>query len=106
MARKPLTEKELANLKPVRKGEIRNPNGRRGKDGLGGFSLKEHLKRMLAKMGPDERDAFISGLLIKAAGGDVAAFKLVMEMNGEGDGITQEDGGLRINVTLPPKEEV
>ena len=33
-------------------------------------------------------------------------YKLVMEMNGEGDGITQEDGGLRINVTLPPKEEV
>lgn len=96
----------LANLKPAKDGDIRNKYGRKGKDGLGGFSLKMHLKQMLNKMEPDERDGFIAGLLLKASTGDVAAFKLVMEMNGEGDGITQEDGGLRINVTLPPKEEV
>lgn len=36
MSKKKMTEKELKNLKPAKKGEVRNPNGRKGKNGTGG----------------------------------------------------------------------
>ena len=104
MAKK-VSPASLANLIPAKDGDIRNKYGRKGKDGLGGFSLKMHLKMMLNKMEPDERDGFIAGLLLKASSGDVAAFKLVLEMNDELTQVVAEDNGVRISIQMPPMED-
>lgn len=105
MARRAPSEKSLANLRPQKAGEpSHGPNGRKGNDGKGGFSLKQHLKKMLAQMEPADRDAFMSGILMKASTGDVAAFKLILEMNDELQQVVAEDNGVRISIQMPPKE--
>ena len=106
MAKKPMHPNSLANLRPQKAGEPTvGPNGRKGNDGKGGFSLKQHLKKMLANMEPADRDAFMSGILMKASTGDVAAFKLILEMNDELAQIATEDNGVRISIQVPAKED-
>lgn len=109
MARNPknLNPAGLANLKPATKGEVRNPAGRKGKDGTGGFSLKESYRRFLSTMDQDAQNAVWSGLYLKACGGDVPAIKLFVELNGEivNEQVQVQDNGTRIVIQMPPKDD-
>lgn len=78
-----LNPASLANLKPIAKGECRNPNGRKGKDGNGGITLKGEFRNYIKNISEDERNAVWTGLYTKAMLGDVAAIKLWVELNGE-----------------------
>lgn len=97
-----------ANLIPAKPGDIKNPNGRKGKDGTKGLSLKNEFKQYINRISADERDAVWTGLYTKAMMGDVAAIKLWVELNGErvvDDIATETDTGIRVNITLPAKKE-
>lgn len=104
MARNP---KSMANLKPTKKGDVLNPYGRGGKDGTKGLSLKNLLKARLAKMEKDEIDSFFEGLLLKARDGDHQAMKLLLLMNDEPlESVKVEaESGVKISISIPPKEE-
>lgn len=92
----------LANLIPIQPGEVRNKYGRAGKDGTGGFSLKATLKNYLNNLPKAEKDNFFSGLYRKVREGDVAAIKLIAELNGEM--VTQVEVQNALGcVILPPK---
>ena len=99
-----LNPASLANLNPVKKGECRNPYGRRGKDGKGGFSFKETLKSYLSKLDQETKDNFYIGLFSKAAAGDVPAIKLLAELNDELTTNAQIDvgSGAQVVVMVPP----
>ena len=109
MAKNPksLNPAGLANLKPVQKGECRNPWGRRGKDQNSGFSLKESYRRFLSTLDEDAQNAVWTGLYVKATTGDVAAIKLFVEMNGEvvSEQVQVQDNGTRIIIQMPPKDD-
>lgn len=99
----------LANLvPPIAKGEVRNPNGRKGKDGTGGVTLKGEFKRYLQGRSVEERDAVWTGLWTKAMLGDVAAIKLWVELNGEkiieDVQVDTGDKGPKIIIQMPPME--
>lgn len=97
----------IANLKPVVKGEVRNKYGRKGKDGNGGFSLKESYRKFLSTLDEDAQNAVWTGLYIKATSGDVSAIKLFVEMNGEivNEQVQVQDNGTRIIIQMPPKDD-
>ncbi len=72
-------EKSLANLKPIQKGEVRNPNGRPKK----GFCLIECIKDELEKKpfesSPLTNEQLISAALVKMASqGNTKAIDLLM----------------------------
>lgn len=110
MAKNPanLNPAGLANLKPVVKGEVRNPAGRKGKDGKGGFSLKESYRRYLSTLDENAQNAVWTGLYLKATTGDVPAIKLFVEMNGElvNEQIQVQDNGAKIIIQMPPMEDI
>ena len=73
----PVTEKQLKNLKPIQKGEVRNPNGAKGRklpglDILLAEVLGEETKGVTAAL------QMIQALQKKAAKGDVRAAELLM----------------------------
>lgn len=105
MAKK-LNPASLANLQPIKAGEVKNKYGRKGKDGTKGLSLKNLLKARLAKMEKDEIDSFFEGLLLKARDGDHQAMKLLLLMNDEPlESVKVEaDTGVRIQITMPAKD--
>lgn len=109
MAKNPkkLNPAGLANLKPVQKGECRNPWGRKGKQGDGGLSLKESYRKFLNHLSEDEQNAVWMGLYTKAMLGDVQAIKLFVEMNGEqvNEQVQVQDNGTRIVIQMPPKDD-
>ena len=83
-SRRKLSAKELANLKPMKKGDpCRGPNGRKGNDGKGGVSLKTEFKQWLNATPKADRDGIWFGLMQKAKSGDERAIKLWVELNGE-----------------------
>lgn len=92
----------------IKKGEIKNPYGRKGKDGTGGVSLKQEFKNFLNRLSPDERDAIWIGLMTKAMTGDVPATKLWVELNGEqvNEQKVEATSGAQIVINIPPAEEV
>lgn len=98
----------LANLvPPVAKGEVRNPHGRKGKDGTGGITLKGEFRDFIKRVSKDERDAVWIGLMTKAMQGDTQAIKLWVELNGEvvNEQVQVQDNGTRIIIQMPPKDE-
>lgn len=97
-----------AKGKLIQKGEIKNPYGRKGKDGTGGVSLKQEFKNFLNRLSPDERDAIWIGLMTKAMTGDVPATKLWVELNGEqvNEQKVEATSGAQIVINIPPAEEV
>lgn len=109
MARNPkkLNPAGIANLNPVKKGEVRNPYGRKGANGAGGFSLKESYRRYLSTLDEDAQNAVWTGLYLKACGGDVPAIKLFVELNGEivNEQVQVQDNGTRIIIQMPPKDD-
>lgn len=103
--------KRMANLKPVQKGQVLNPNGRKGKNGDKGFSFVETWRQTLQRMDPVDRDNILLGLLRRVIEGDLNAIRLAVDLNleqvGLGAMVNQaiEDGGVRISVAMPPKEQ-
>lgn len=98
---KDVKKSSISNLRPIQKGEVRNPYGKRGKSGFGGFSLKNNLKCFLSMLTPTQRNNFFNGLYTKATEGDVQAIKLMAELNDEMQSVTI-DGSLGC-VILPAK---
>jgi hypothetical protein len=73
--------KAIANLKPAKKGEVRNPHGRWGKAGIEG-SFKGMLHKILFDKGIDgnTRAEMIMEVLIgKAMEGDTKAIDMIMD---------------------------
>lgn len=100
-----MTKGNPQNLKPIKPGEIKNPWGRAGKDGLGGRtskSLKELLKEKINEI-DEETGKSIAELIIEqglrqAKRGDIKFIELVfdrlegkpqqyIEQNNTGDGL-------------------
>ena len=103
-----LNPASLANLKPIAKGECRNPYGRKGKDGTGGITLKGEFRDYIKNATKEQRDAVWVGLWNKAMSGDVAAIKLWVELNGEqvNEQKVEATSGAQIVINIPPAEEV
>lgn len=97
----------LANLTPVQKGEIKNPHGKKGKSGTGGLSLKTSYKRYINSLPASDHDKIWAGLFHKCRTGDVAAIRLLIELNDEqvNEKITAEDDGARIVIHIPKQED-
>jgi hypothetical protein len=72
-----VTDKQKANLKPAKKGEVRNPNGRPPKlpdlDALGAKLLSEE------KNGLTLMEAIIRAMAVKATKGDVRAAEALLD---------------------------
>lgn len=91
----------------IQKGEIKNPWGRKGKDGNGGVSLKNEFKAFLNRLSQDDRDAVWAGLFSKAMMGDVPALKMWVELNGEqiNEQLVQSESGAKIVINIPKAED-
>lgn len=103
-----LNPASLANLvKPIEKGEVRNPYGRKGKDGKGGITLKGEFRNYIQNISKEERDAVWLGLYTRAMSGDVAAIKLWVELNGEqvNEQLVQSESGAKIVINIPKAED-
>lgn len=97
----------LANLKPCKPGEARNPWGLHGKDGTKGFSLKENYRMWLSKLNEKDRAEIWKGLYLKAIKGDINAIKLLVSLNDENPDFTDKDAttdGSNITIVLPNKK--
>lgn len=77
------TAKSIANLKPIKPGEVRNPWGRSGKDGNQGFSLKYTFKRFLQDLTPDKIELIWKALYAKSLEGDTKSIELMVKLNDE-----------------------
>lgn len=97
----------LANLTPVQKGQILNPDGKKGKTGDKGLSLKASYKKYINSLPPSDHDKIWAGLFHKCRTGDVAAIRLLVELNDEqvNEKITAEDDGARIIIHIPKQED-
>jgi hypothetical protein len=73
----------LANLKPIKPGEVRNPTGRSGWDGEGGFSLKTSFKNYMKNAPPGAIEGIWAGLIMQAHQGNTNAVKMLVELIGE-----------------------
>jgi hypothetical protein len=109
--RKKQAATSLAALKPIKKGEVRNPYGRRGKSGCEGFTMKGLLKRTLERLTDQARESLLLGLIAKARVGDVQAIRLITELNDEllGTAAVLKDAvdeGVRISVSVPKKTDL
>lgn len=102
-----LNPASLANLKSIEKGEVRNPHGRKGKDGKGGITLKGEFRDYIQSATKEQRDAVWIGLWNKAMSGDVAAIKLWVELNGEqvNEQLVQSESGAKIVINIPKAED-
>lgn len=103
-----MNPKSINNLKPIAKGEVKNPYGRKGKDGKGGLSLKNEFKRFIENMEEADRDAVWAGLWMRATTGDVSAIKLFVELNDEkivSDAPPATDNGPKIIIQIPEIEK-
>lgn len=91
----------------IKPGEVKNPYGRKGKDGQGGVSLKHEFKAFLNRLSVDERDAVWNGLYMKAMTGDVPALKMLVELNGEvvNEQQIEATSGAQIVINIPPTED-
>lgn len=114
IVRDPVTGKRIPTKEfldnSVKKGEVRNPWGSYGKDGLPPFNLKKQLQKSLNMMNQKERDAFFYGLIMKAKEGDVNAIKLCALLNNEKlednkMSVESSDNGIKISINVPSKEE-
>lgn len=103
-----LNPKSLANLvDPIKPGEVRNPYGRKGKDGKGGITLKGEFRDYIKSISAEERNAVWIGLYTKAMLGDVAAIKLWVELNGEqiNEQLVQSESGAKIVINIPKADD-
>ena len=91
----------------IKPGEVKNPYGRKGKDGTGGVSLKKEFKAYLNRLSVAERDAVWTGLYTKAMLGDVPALKMLVELNGEQVNEQRIDAGAgaQIVINIPQAED-
>lgn len=106
--KKGFNSKSLENLKHAKKGEpTRNPWGRKGKNGLGGFSIKSGAKAFLSLLDEEQRTNFFIGLYNKCLDGDVPAIKLMAELNSELDSNPKVEvgSGAQVVVMVPPRED-
>lgn len=72
------------NLIPMKKGDpTRNPNGRKGKNGKGGFSILGAFRKQINEMDPIEFKMVLNGLIEKAMSGDTKAIELLIKINAE-----------------------
>jgi hypothetical protein len=95
--------KSMANLKMIKPGEVRNPNGRKG-----AFSLKTSYKKWLSTMDEPARNAMWDALYVKACSGDTKAIAMIIELNDERvieDVQVDTDNGVKISITMPSKSE-
>ena len=99
------TAKSLANLKPVQKGEIRNPYGKKGEDGNGGFSLKTTFKHFLSNLTPDKIEMIWKALYKKSLEGDSKSIELMVKLNDE---VLEARANMLANeqivINIPPKD--
>jgi len=91
----------------IKPGEVKNPYGRKGKDGTGGVSLKNEFKSYLNRLSQSERDAVWTGLFTKAMLGDVPALKMWVELNGEqiNEQKIEATAGAQIIINIPQAED-
>lgn len=73
-----------ANLKPVQKGEVRNPWGVKGKNGKGGYSFKAILEKVLFLAGENGNSDVIAktvmdALISQAAQGNIKAIEILLD---------------------------
>jgi len=97
------------NLKPAKPGDVRNPWGRAGKNGMGGLSLKTNFRNWLNRIPEAQRQAIWDGLYRKACSGDAAAIKLMVSLNDECPDFqpdTTTDTSNQVTIVMPPKETV
>ena len=100
------------NLKPAKKGEIRNPYGRAGKDGNGGFNRSTAVKKWLSALEKvknpitketenlTQQDILVLSMISSGRKGNVAAYKALMDdafgkledsIKHQMSGVTQEE---------------
>lgn len=73
-----------SKLIPVKKGDPgRNPYGRKGADGTGGFSLLTSYRKYIENAPPEAISAIWQGLIFKAQAGDTKAIELLLRMRNE-----------------------
>lgn len=91
----------------IKPGEVKNPYGRKGKNGTGGVSLRTEFKAYLNRLSVDERDAVWAGLYNKAMLGDVPALKMLVELNGEqvNEQKIEAASGAQIVINIPQAED-
>ena len=100
---------QTKNLKPIAKGEVRNPYGRKGKSGLGGVSLKTSFKAYIASLDKYAQNDVWEGLYRRCCSGDPAAIKLLVSLNDECPDYIPEVQGEQaphITIVMPPKTAV
>jgi len=94
------------NLKPIKPGEKRNPYGRRGKSGTGGFSMLSSFKAYIEEAHPGTITSVWNGLVRKAKEGDTKAIELIVRLNQEridAPTTVQVENGPQIIINMPPK---
>ena len=97
-----------SKLNPMKKGDpTRNPYGRKGKDGTGGFSLLGSYRKFIEAAPKESIDAIWQGLIFKAQTGDVKSIELLLRMRNES--IIAEtnniESGPQIIINMPAKEQ-
>lgn len=101
-------QKSLDNLVPLKKGQVLNPWGRKGKSGTGGVSLKNSYQKFLNMLSPEHRQAIWDGLYRRACSGDATAIKLMVTLNGECPEFNQstDSQAPQLTIVMPPKDTV
>lgn len=102
--KKPMHPNSLANLTPVQKGQILNPDGKKGKTGDKGLSLKASYKKYINSLPASDHDKIWAGLFHKCRTGDVAAIRLLVELNDEQVNEKVVDSGLGLGVVIIPNK--
>jgi hypothetical protein len=117
--RKPQTPEELAAKAEAKKdvrntrgqfapGNTANPHGRTGAAGTGGVSMRYYFEQFWNRLNDQERESMWQALFQKAAYGDIAASKLLLQFNRELDQPVMQveaDQGVRISLTVPQRDE-
>jgi hypothetical protein len=110
MAKRQLTPAQLANLRPMQKGQPTvGPNGRKGNDGKGGVSLLASYRKFIQDAPPGMTNAIWMGLAAKAQSGDVKAIELFVRLNGESivseTNTNEIASGTQVIINVPKMEE-
>lgn len=72
----------LANLRPAKKGDVRNPWGSKGKNG-DALTLKRSYREYMNALSDADKMGVWHGLLEEGKKGNVAAIKMMIELGGE-----------------------
>lgn len=97
------------NLKPIKKGQVLNPDGRKGKNGKKGFSILGAFRNQINnEMDPMDFKMILNGLCDKAKAGDTKAIELLIKINNEkieADNNNAQFNGPTLIIHMPKKDE-